>query len=148
MTKAVLDSTVLVSAFLAKAGISAELLRQAKRRAFRLYLAEEIIEETQRVLLEYQRIRKRYHYPDRSVIQFSQGLRIVAHLVTKLPQVNVIDRDPNDDMVVACALKARSHYIVTRDKDLLALGKYQKIKVITPEKFMGILRKPESEEKG
>lgn len=141
MSKAVFDSTILISAFLVKTGLSAELLRKARRGAFSLYLAEEILGETQRVLLEYQRIRKRYHYSDESVIQFSQELKVVAHLVTKLPQVSVIDRDPNDDVVIACALKGRVHYIVTRDKDLLTLGQYRGIKMITPEEFMGILRK-------
>ena len=43
-------------------------------------------------------------------------------------------------MVVACALKARANYIVTRDNDLLSLENYEGIKVVTPEKFIGILR--------
>ncbi|MBI2470797.1 MAG: hypothetical protein HYV59_06090 [Planctomycetes bacterium] len=48
---------------------------------------------------------------------------------------------PNDNMVVACALKAQADYIITRDNDLLSLENYEDIKIITPEKFIGILRK-------
>ena len=61
MHKVVLDSTVLVSAFLAKTGVSAELLHKAKDGGFDMFLAEEILEEVQRALLQYQKIRKRYH---------------------------------------------------------------------------------------
>ena len=140
MYKVVLDSTVLVSAFLAKTGVSAELLHKAKDGGFDMCLAEEILEEVQRALLQYQKIRKRYHYSDQTVIQFVQNLRIVAHLITELPSIEVVNSDPNDNMVVACALKARADYIVTRDNDLLSLGNYEDIKVVTPENFMGILR--------
>lgn len=140
MYKVVLDSTVLVSVFLAKAGVSAELLHKAKDGGFDMCLAAEILEEVQRALLQYQKIRKRYHYSDQTVIQFVQNLRIVAHLITGLPSIDVVNSDPNDNMVVACALKARADYIVTRDNDLLSLGNYEDIKVVTPENFMGILR--------
>lgn len=140
MPKAILDSTILVSAFLKKTGISAELLHQAKRNAYVLYLSDEILEETQRVLLEYQRIRKRYLYSDRNAIQFIQALKAVAHLSVRPPKIPVIMRDSNDDAVIACAVLAKAKYIVTRDKDLLSFEKYKGIKIISPEKFMGVLR--------
>jgi len=140
MYKVVLDSTVLASAFLTKAGVSAESLHKAKDGGFDMCLAEEILEEVQRALLQYQKIRKRYHYTDQAVIQFVQNLRIVAHLITGLPSIEVVNSDPNDNMVVACALKARANYIVTRDNDLLSLKNYEDIKIVTPENFMGILR--------
>lgn len=140
MYKVVLDSTVLISAFLAKRGVSAELLHKAKDGGIDMCLAEEILEEVQRVLLQYQKIRKRYHYSDQNVIQFVQNLRLVAHLITELPSIEAVNSDPNDNMVVACALKAQADFIVTRDNDLLSLENYEDIKIVTPEKFMGILR--------
>ena len=60
--------------------------------------------------------------------------------MTDLPQVAVVIRDPNDDMVVATAQRAQAAYIVTRDKDLLSLQHYEGITMITPEAFMVILR--------
>lgn len=140
MLKVVFDSAVFISAFLAKTGLSAELLRKAKDGAFDICLAEEILEEVRRALLQYQKIRKRYHYTDQTAIQFVQSLRVVTHLITDLPLIKVVDSDPNDDMVVACALKAQASYIITRDNDLLSLGKYKDIEIVTPEAFMGMLR--------
>ncbi len=67
MPKAVLDSTVLVSSFLRPKGVSHQLLLEARAGVFSIALAEEILAETARVLLTYQRIRKRYHYSDKAV---------------------------------------------------------------------------------
>jgi len=83
MPSAVLDSTVLISAFLAQRGVSNQLLRHAREGAFLLCLSEEILEEAQGVLLdEERRHRQRYHYPNEEAINFIDGLRAFAHLVT------------------------------------------------------------------
>lgn len=37
-----------------------------------------------------------------------------AYLVAKLPSLKVVIGDPNDDRLVACALRAKASYIVTR----------------------------------
>jgi uncharacterized protein len=140
MPKAVFDSAILVSAFLNRGGLSAELLRHARGGVFDLYLAEEIFEEATRVLLEYDRIRRRYRYSDQDVMEFFQALRAAAHLVTALPRLSGVSRDPNDDMVLACAVNAGVDYLVTRDDDLLTLETYKKITIVTPEHFMGLLR--------
>jgi len=92
------------------------------------------------LLDEERRHRQRYHYPNKEAINFIEGLRAFAHLVTDLPQVAVVVRDPNDDMVVATAQRAQAAYIVNRDKDLLSLQHYEDIIMITPEAFIAIVR--------
>jgi len=140
MLHVVIDSTVLVSAFLTRGGVAAELLRRARAGVFLVSLSEEILAETERVLLTYPHIRMRYPYEDQEVTEFCQGLRRAAQLVADLPQVTVVIRDPKDDMAIATALKAQVSYIVTRDDDLLSLQVYEGITIITPEAFMAILR--------
>jgi predicted nucleic acid-binding protein len=49
-------------------------------------------------------------------------------------------RDPNDDMIVACAVKGRAQYVVTRDKDLLSMHSYQGVIMSSPEAFRMLLR--------
>ena len=140
MLNAVLDSTVLVSAFLTEKGISGRLLRYAREEAFTLCLSDEILEETARVLLRYKRIRQRYEYTDDKVLQFVQGLRVLTRLSTNPPAIKGVSRDPNDDMVIACALATDSSYLVTRDDDLLTLGTYQQVTMLPPEEFIHLLR--------
>ena len=106
-----------------------------------MYLSEEIITETQRVLLDEARPhRRRYRYPNESVADFTEGLRDLAHLVSDLPRVTAVPRDPNDDPVVATALAAHAMHIITRDDDLLSLQEYEGITMMTPEAFMTMLR--------
>lgn len=137
---AVLDSTVLVSAFLTKGGVSAELLHYARGGVFLCCLSEEILEETQQTLF-YPRIRRRYPYTDEDVTEFCEGLRAAAHLVTDLPTVSVVIRDPDDNPIIATAIKAQASYIITRDDDLLSLQEYEGITMMPPEDFMTLLRR-------
>ena len=66
---------------------------------------------------------------------------VTASLVTDLPPVTGVVRDPNDDMIVACALAAGADYIVTRDKDLLSLGEHEGIRIVTPRQFLDLLER-------
>jgi putative PIN family toxin of toxin-antitoxin system len=135
---AVIDATVLVSAFLTKGGVSAELLRFAREGVFLVFLSKDILIETEHTL-GYDRIRERYPYTDDDVADFLNRLRIAANLVAELPNLTVV-RDPNDDMVIATAVRAHAAYIVTRDRDLLSLQQYQDITIISPEAFIAIVR--------
>ena len=51
-------------------------------------------------------------------------------------------RDIKDDPYLGCALGAEAKIIVTRDKDLLALGKPFGIQMITPRELLLRLSKP------
>ena len=45
-------------------------------------------------------------------------------------------RDLQDDPYLACALAARAQFIVSRDSDLLSLGKPFGIEIVTPRAFL------------
>ncbi len=140
MLKALFDTTILVSAFLAPQGLAAQLLDLVRRGALTLYLSDGILIETQETLLQEEHIRERYEYQDQAVYDFIQGLRVVVQLVTDLPALTGVCRDPDDDYVIACALAASVSHLVTRDKDLLTLGTYQNVAMIRPEEFIRIVR--------
>jgi uncharacterized protein len=133
---AALDSTVLVSAFLTPGGAADALVDYAKTGHFACALAEEILAETERVLLATPRIRLRYPYTDEDVQDYPQGLRQAALIVSDLPPLSGIVRDPNDDMILACAVATSASHVVTRDDDLLSLGTYEGIAIVTPEAFL------------
>lgn len=46
-----------------------------------------------------------------------------------------LSRDPDDDKFIACASDAKALYIVSGDKDLLVLKRYQGIEIITAKEF-------------
>jgi putative PIN family toxin of toxin-antitoxin system len=45
-------------------------------------------------------------------------------------------RDPNDDMILECAVLAGAQVIVSGDKDLLVMGSYRGIRILTAAEFL------------
>ncbi len=134
--RVVFDSVVWVSIFLRKAGLTAELLTLCLEKTT-LYTAEEILTETRRVLLEKDHIRNKYVYHDAEVEHFIELIRGKCLVVSRLPELHVIERDPKDDMVIACARCSRHSRLhreprprpvgferISRDKNGPARGVY------------------------
>jgi putative PIN family toxin of toxin-antitoxin system len=144
MPKVVIDTTVAVSAFLnaRPGGAAFDLLDLCRTGAFELILSNEILEEMADVLLTRGHLRRRFQYTDADAVEFCQELARMATLAQDIPEITVV-RDPADDMVLACALAAGAEYLVTRDNDLLSLGTYREIEIITPEVFLRTMRERE-----
>jgi putative PIN family toxin of toxin-antitoxin system len=142
MPDAVIDSTVLVSAFLTATpgGASHELLRFAAEGAFTLHLSPAVLRETEEVLLTRKHLRKHYRYSDGDVRTYMGNLQLLAELTPEITDIPRIVRDPNDDVVIACAVAVDAACIVTRDRDLLDLGNHGKIAILSPEAFLARLR--------
>jgi uncharacterized protein len=66
------------------------------------------------------------------------GLLAQAELV-RITDIPAVSRDPNDDKFFATAKAGAATYIVSEDKDQLAVGEYEGIKVVTAETFLRIL---------
>jgi len=145
MIAAVFDTTVLVSAFLSPNGGAGVLVSNTPPLAFGLYLSFEIIEETESRLLNRVRLRKRYNYTNGDVERYITDLYTAARFVVELPIIQVV-RDPNDDFILATAIKAQADYLVTFDNDLLDIKKYNEIEIVTPGDFLRILRAQSKDE--
>jgi putative PIN family toxin of toxin-antitoxin system len=60
-------------------------------------------------------------------------LRRLAHMATPQGVPRVIDQDPDDDEVLACAVAGRADLIISGDRDLHSLGgHYAGIPILTP----------------
>jgi putative PIN family toxin of toxin-antitoxin system len=142
MPDVVIDSTVLVSAFLTArpGGASHELLRFAAEGAFTVHLSPAILRETEDVLLTRRHLRERYTYADEDVRTFIANLQILADVTGEIVEIPAVVRDPNDDMVIACAAAVGAGFIVTRDRDLRDLERHGDIAILSPEDFLARLR--------
>ena len=71
--------------------------------------------------------------------------QLYAGMVTTVdvPALKVsVSRDPQDDMVLACALAAKADVIVTGDEDLLTLSHFQHICIAKPRAAVAWLQIP------
>lgn len=134
--KVVLDTTALVSAFLTPAGVSAQVLDHTASDCI-LVLSQDILAELTRKLLTKKKIRNAYHYADADVREYVEHLSALAGALVHDPvPISGVVRDPEDDMIIACAATVGAEFLVTRDKDLLALGTYGTTRIVTPREFL------------
>jgi len=119
--------------------LASDLLTICGENAY-LYTSEEILQEIRSTLIEKRRIRNKYLYSDQDVEDFIETFIEMSTIIENLPDIHVIERDPEDNKILACALTAYADYIVSRDLDLLDLKIYNRIKIIAPEDFIWYLR--------
>ena len=127
--RAVFDTNVLIAAFLTE-GLCSGLLIRARKQAFNLVLCDDIIREFEGILT------KKFKLTSTDISEMSVIVTEAAsEILHKLNPIPNICRDPNDDMIIACAIDATADYIVTGDEDLLILKKYKEIIIINPRNF-------------
>ncbi len=140
MLRAVLDSSILVSAFIAPEGVLSRLLDLALEGRYELFLSDYILDETATALLQPKFAR--YTFTPDDVATYRERLRMLATLVTALPDLSgAVPEDPKDDMIIATAVAARADYLVSVDgKHLLKKKEYQGIPIVRPREFLERLR--------
>ncbi len=140
MHRAVLDSSVLISALLTPGGVSGRLLDAAERGDIRSCLSGEILVETAAALLRKRKLHGRYGFNRAAVEAFCDGLEAVAEMVAGLPPLRSVPDDPKDDVIVATVVAAGAGFLVTGDrKHLLSLGSYRDIRILWPRGFLELL---------
>lgn len=139
MIRAVLDTNTIVSAIInTDKSVSQEIYQSSKEKRFLLVISPSILAEVEDVI-HRTRIMRFHKYPVQELQRIVKELTNVSLIVLGKIGIEVV-RDPDDNKIISAALEGKADYIVSRDRDLLDLKEYQGIKIITPEKFMGILR--------
>ncbi len=144
IVSAVLDTNALVSSLVADQGFPRQILDAWLEGRFTLVTSFYLVEEVTHVLT-YPRIARRLQLGDAELAAILAGLLSRAKLPPGQLQLPEVTRDPKDDAVVACAVEGKADYIVSGDQDLLALGSYEGIRVVTPRQLVGIIAGPGSE---
>lgn len=134
MIKAVVDANVVISSVIAPLGPSRRVFNAWRGGTFVLVTSPGILEEVSR-RLAHPRIAKRYFITDEDRIAVLGLLAAEATITPGTREISVT-RDPTDDKVIAAALETGAGYIVTGDKDLLTLGEYQGVAILTPARFL------------
>ncbi len=137
MVRVVFDTNVFVSAFIQPKSPPGRLLAGLiEGDKFELVLSTAILDEVGRAL-RYPKVRKRIRLDDDDLDLRVAMLGILSTMVSVSSRtVTGVSRDPDDDAILAAAVEGCADYIVTGDQDLLAIGDYQGIRIVTPSAFL------------
>ena len=136
MITVVLDTNTVVSAIFWPRSMSRRCLAGLARRQYALAVTRDVFDEYETVAADLQT-----HFPACNSAGALAWLRLKAVWVEPVSLGKPRSRDPKDDPFLACALSSRSRYLISRDKDLLVLGKPFGVEIVTPLSFLGWLRK-------
>lgn len=139
MIRAVLDTNTLVSAVInTPFSVSQEIYQNFIHKHFLLIVSPQLLTELKDVL-HRERITKLHKRSPKMLEEILYELNNLSLVVSGTIKIELV-RDPDDNKIISAAVEGQADYIVSRDKDLLDLNEYHEIKIITPEKFMNLLR--------
>jgi putative PIN family toxin of toxin-antitoxin system len=129
---AVLDTNILFSATGWRRNLF-QCVERARAGEFQAVTCPELIEELT------EKLGLRLHFSPEQVAEtladYLGFLRVV-----QIPKVlNAVPRDPEDNMVLECAIKGLAQYIVSGDNDLLVLKEFRGIQVVRASEFLKVL---------
>ncbi len=133
--KVVLDTNVLVSGLIVAKGPSGRILDAVQRGELLLVTSPSLLEEFSEVVLR-PRITRKYPKITEQAEAVLDFLRTNSTLVAGIPTGPIVASDPDDDLVVACAIEGHADYIVSGDEHLLALVQHGAIRIINPAQFV------------
>lgn len=135
MLRVVFDSNVYISALLFD-GLPRVILELARKRKVTLVASQAIFSETAR------KLRKKFEWPEHNIQKFLRQSSHLAELINPEETLNVIVEDEPDNRILECATAGRAHLIISGDKHLLKLGRFQNIPIKKP-KYLTYLVKEE-----
>ena len=126
--RVVADTNIVLSGLLWR-GPARQLLEAAKGGTVELFTSGALLAELEDVL-QRQKFASRLAAAQAMPHDLVAGYGALATVVQPISIAPVVLRDPDDDAVLACAVAASADSIVSGDKDLLVLKKYQGIEIL------------------
>ncbi len=129
----VFDTNILISAVLSPNSKPFQCTALAKQGIVQSVTCQEILDEFQ------EKLQGKLKYERERAIALVQEVIGYSQLVMLTNTLKVVDADPDDDMVVECAVIGNATYIVTGDKHLLSLNSYQNITMLKATDFLNLV---------
>jgi putative PIN family toxin of toxin-antitoxin system len=128
--KVVIDTNVIISAF-GWHGFSADVVELADGGPILNHTSWAMLEELRRAV-GYSRL----HFPESLQAEIIETIFDISSLVEIGINLDVVSDDPDDNMIIECAVAAGARYIISGDNHLLSLKKYRGIEILKPADFI------------
>lgn len=128
--KIVIDTNVVISGVFF-GGIPYKILESVRDDKIHISTSIDILDEYKRVGEDLA-----HEYPENRLYPILDMLFMKSSLCVPADLPKQICEDPDDDKFIACALASKCQIIVSGDKLLQDVKKYQDIKIMKPRKFV------------
>lgn len=127
--KIVVDTNILISAFVFPSGVIQEIFERIITRDYELGISQEILSEFEEVLF------KKFSLNKGKINQIIEFINRNSTLVSPKKRLEVIKDEP-DNRILECALEFQANYIISGNRHILSLKKYNKIKILKASDFL------------
>lgn len=128
--RVVFDTNILISALLSPRGAPFQCLALARLRRIHSVSCAQILGEFQEKL--HTKFKYTSEDAQQAVTEVERFSEIVSLSGAAFPEVD----DPDDWMVIECALVGRANCIVSGDRRLLGLGRYNDVEILTARQLL------------
>ena len=135
MIRVVVDTNVFISSFFG--GNPRKVINPWKSGEVILCLSKPIVNE-------YIEVLRRLGLQNEKEIEellglFAHGFHVV--FTAKTPELKIVEKDPDDNMFIECAVALKAEFVVTGDKALRAIQEYMNTKIVSPNEFLRNFRR-------
>jgi putative PIN family toxin of toxin-antitoxin system len=132
--RVVLDTNVYIAIFTSPQGKLGAIWEQALQGTYTLLTSTAIVAELAGVL------REKFQWSTEAITARAKRFVRIAEIITPKTVPNVIQNDPADNHILACALAGQADLIVSGDRrHLLPLKAYEGIPIVAPVDFLRML---------
>ncbi len=132
----VFDTNILLSALLSTNGNPFRCLALARIGQVESVTCQEILDEFAEKLLV------KFKFSEEMAQMATEEVRGFSRLIEISGTLKAVPDDPDDDMVVECAVIGNATHIVTGDKHLLSLTNHQGVAMLKAAEFVALLSSP------
>jgi uncharacterized protein len=131
--RVILDANVIIAAAAAR-GLCEAVLELCLER-HHIILCEAILDEIE------EKLRGKIKVSPSVIAEFQRVLRAYADILEPDEVHSSACRDPDDMMILGLVVPGNADVIVTGDKDLLVIGTYKGVRIMTPRNFWEVNKK-------
>ena len=134
--RVVLDTSVWISALL-WTGLPNQILKLIENGKIKAIISPVLVKELREVLGR-DKFASILVARESSVPELMQEVLKQVELYEPASVSGIVERDPDDDHVIACAVAGKVQWIISGDDDLLDIGKYKDILIGSPKQFLEV----------
>lgn len=134
MLRIVLDTNVMISAVIRK-GKPRKLFQLGIDGKYQILTSREIMDEFSEVLQ-----RPKFKMTRDEIIRIVSALVESSERVQVKSNFQVVEDDPDDDVIIDITYDGKADYIVSGDPDLKVLKNFDRIKIVSVDEMLKILQ--------